>query len=157
MSSHSPAFSNTRFGREHLALNSTYINYKICCLENLHAFCLRIFWFFNLKNDIFQGTLPSIIWQLGWEGIWGIMDGYMYMYGWVPLLSTWNYHNIVNSLSNIKLRFFFLNQYKNGVFKNVWNWVLLIDIIHIKKTTFFIIITLRMRIIFFTDSYVSPP
>ena len=32
------------------------------------------------------------------------------------------------------------------------------DIIHIKKTPFFIIITLRMGIIFFfTDSYVSPP
>ena len=29
--------------------------------------------------------------------------GYMYMYDWVPLLSTWNYHNIVNQLfSNIK-------------------------------------------------------
>ena len=23
-------------------------------------------------------------------------EGYTYMYGWVPLLSTWNYHNIVN-------------------------------------------------------------
>ena len=23
-------------------------------------------------------------------------NGYMYMYGWVPLLSTWNYHNIAN-------------------------------------------------------------
>ena len=30
-------------------------------------------------------------------------NGYMYMYGWAPLLSTWNYHNIVNQLySNIK-------------------------------------------------------
>ena len=30
-------------------------------------------------------------------------NGYMYMYGWVPLLSTWNYPNIVNWLySNIK-------------------------------------------------------
>ena len=25
-------------------------------------------------------------------------SGYMYMYGWVPLLSTWNYHNIVTWL-----------------------------------------------------------
>ena len=25
-------------------------------------------------------------------------NGYMYMYGWVPSLSTWNYHNIVNRL-----------------------------------------------------------
>ena len=30
-------------------------------------------------------------------------NGYMYMYGWVPLLPTWNNHNIVNRLySNIK-------------------------------------------------------
>ena len=25
-------------------------------------------------------------------------NGYMYMYGWVSLLSTWNYHNTVNPL-----------------------------------------------------------
>ena len=25
-------------------------------------------------------------------------NGYMYMYGWVLLLSTWNYHNIVNQI-----------------------------------------------------------
>ena len=25
-------------------------------------------------------------------------NGYMYMYDWVPLLSTWNYHNFVNQL-----------------------------------------------------------
>ena len=25
-------------------------------------------------------------------------NGYMYMYGWVPLLFTWNYHNIANQL-----------------------------------------------------------
>ena len=37
-----------------------------------------------------------------WEGSFG-ENGYMYMYTWVPLLSTWNYHNIVNWLySNIK-------------------------------------------------------
>ena len=29
-----------------------------------------------------------------WEGSLG-KNGYMYIYGWVPLLSTWNYHNIV--------------------------------------------------------------
>ena len=77
-------FSNTRFGREHLGLNSSCINYKICCLENLHtfSFCLRIFWFFNLKNDIFQGTLPSIIWQLGWEGNLGA-NGWIHVYVWL--------------------------------------------------------------------------
>ena len=37
------------------------------------------------------------MWQPGWEGSLG-ESGYMYMYGWVPLLSTWNYLNIVNHL-----------------------------------------------------------
>ena len=36
--------------------------------------------------------------------LWSILyaslgeSGYMYMYGWVPSLITWNYHNIVNWL-----------------------------------------------------------
>ena len=34
------------------------------------------------------------MWQPGWEKLWGRMD----MYGWVPLLFTWNYHNTVDSL-----------------------------------------------------------
>ena len=35
----------------------------------------------------------------------GEFGEYMYMYGWIPLLSTWNYHNIVNWLySNKKLK-----------------------------------------------------
>ena len=35
-------------------------------------------------------------------------NGYMYMYGRVPLLSTLNYHSIVKSAnSNIKLKAFF--------------------------------------------------
>ena len=34
---------------------------------------------------------------------------YMHMYGWIRLLSTWNYHNTVNQLYfNIKLNVFFL-------------------------------------------------
>ena len=44
-----------------------------------------------------QGHLLHVIWQPGWEGSLG-KNGYMYMYGWVPLLFTWNYHNIVNWL-----------------------------------------------------------
>ena len=47
-------------------------------------------------------TIPSLnsaqcyvaVWMGGEFG----EDGYMYMYGWVPLLSTWNYHNTVNRL-----------------------------------------------------------
>ena len=32
-------------------------------------------------------------------------NGYMYMYGWGPLLCTWNYRNIVNWVySNIKFK-----------------------------------------------------
>ena len=44
-----------------------------------------------------QGTVLSVMWQPGWKGRLG-EDGYMYMYGWVPWLFTWNYHNIVNWL-----------------------------------------------------------
>ena len=33
----------------------------------------------------------------GWEESLG-ETGYMYMYGWVPSLFTWNYHNTVNQL-----------------------------------------------------------
>ena len=35
--------------------------------------------------------------SLDGKGVWG-ENGYMYMYDWVPLLSTWNYHNIVKQL-----------------------------------------------------------
>ena len=51
-----------------------------------------------------HGTLLNVMWQPAWEGAWE-ENGYMYMYGWVPLLSTWNYYNIVNQLySNIKFK-----------------------------------------------------
>ena len=37
------------------------------------------------------------------DGSGVLENGYMYMYGWVHFLSTWNYHNNVNQLySNIK-------------------------------------------------------
>ena len=50
-----------------------------------------------------QGTLLTVTWQPGWEGSLG-KNGYLYMYGWVHLQSTWNYHNTVNCLhSNTKL------------------------------------------------------
>ena len=35
--------------------------------------------------------------QPGWEGSLG-ENGYVCLHSWVPLLSTWNYHNIVNWL-----------------------------------------------------------
>ena len=42
-------------------------------------------------------TLLNVMWQPGWVRSLG-ENGYMYMYGWVPLLFTWNHHNIVNQL-----------------------------------------------------------
>ena len=37
------------------------------------------------------------MWQPGWEEGLG-ENGYVYTYGWVPSLFTWNYYNIVNQL-----------------------------------------------------------
>ena len=49
-----------------------------------------------------HGTLLNVTWQPGWETSLE-ENGYMYIYGWVPLPSTWNYHNIANWLySTIK-------------------------------------------------------
>ena len=39
-------------------------------------------------------TLLNAKWKSGWESSLG-ENGYMYIYGWVPSLFTWNYHNIV--------------------------------------------------------------
>ena len=52
---------------------------------------------------IAQGTLLNVMWQPGWEGSLRV---WIHAYeSWVPLLSTRNYHNIVNLLySNIKLK-----------------------------------------------------
>ena len=44
-----------------------------------------------------QGTLLGIMCQAGWKGGWG-ENGSMYVYGWVPLLFTSNYHNVVHRL-----------------------------------------------------------
>ena len=50
-----------------------------------------------------QGQLSIDQKVLLWMGGEFGRNGYMYMYGWVPLLLTWNYHNIVNWLySNTK-------------------------------------------------------
>ena len=50
---------------------------------------------------ITQGTLLRVMWQPGWGEVWE--NRYMYVYGLDPLLSTGNYHNIVNWLcSNIR-------------------------------------------------------
>ena len=44
-----------------------------------------------------HGTVLNIMWQPGHKGSFG-ENGYVYMYGWVPLLSIWNYHSVVNWL-----------------------------------------------------------
>ena len=48
-------------------------------------------------NCTAYGTQLNVIWQPGWEGSLG-ENGYLNKNGWVPLLSTWNYHNIANWL-----------------------------------------------------------
>ena len=51
-----------------------------------------------------HGTLPSVMWQPGWEGSLS-ENGYMHSYGWVPSLFTWNHGSIVNWLfPNTKLK-----------------------------------------------------
>ena len=51
----------------------------------------------NQQKPIVQqhGTLLDIMCQPGWEGGLGENE-FKYMYGWVPSLFTWNFHNIVN-------------------------------------------------------------
>ena len=69
-----------------------------------------------------QGTLLNVMmWQLGRGGQFGGEWIHVYMYGWVPLLSTGKYHNIVNQpYSNIKY-FFFLK--KKSLFLPSYVWL----------------------------------
>ena len=58
-------------------------------------------------RTIYHRTLLIVMWQPGLKGSLG-ENGYIYLHGWVPLLSTWSYHNIVNQLhSDIKQKVFF--------------------------------------------------
>ena len=62
----------------------------------------NIRWITNKGLLYSVGNLLDVMRKPGWEGSLG-EDGHMFMYGWVPLLSIWNYHNIVSWLySNIK-------------------------------------------------------
>ena len=54
---------------------------------------LYLKWIAN-KDLRAQGTLLNAMWQPGWEGSVA-EEGYMCVCVWVPLLLTWNYHNIV--------------------------------------------------------------
>ena len=50
-----------------------------------------------------QGTPLNVKWQPRWERSCG--GEWIHVYDWVPLLSTWSYHNIVNQLySNMKYK-----------------------------------------------------
>ena len=55
----------------------------------------------NKHHCVAQETLFNVIWQPGWEGSLG-ENGYMYVYGRVSSLFTWNYLNMVNELYEIK-------------------------------------------------------
>ena len=54
-------------------------------------------WLTNMICCIAQGTLPSILWSSVWEKNLK-KKGFMYMYNWITLLYSSNYHNIVNQL-----------------------------------------------------------
>ena len=38
-------------------------------------------------------TLLNVMWQPGWDGSLKENE-YIYIYGWIPSLFTWSYHNI---------------------------------------------------------------
>ena len=58
--------------------------------------CLK----WRTNKALLQSTWNSAqCYVAAWKGGEFGEDGYMYVYGWVPLLLTWNYHNIVNWLS----------------------------------------------------------
>ena len=55
-------------------------------------------WITTKTYCVAHGTQFSDIRQPRWDGSPG-ENGYMYMYGWVSSLFTWNRHNIVNQLN----------------------------------------------------------
>ena len=48
-----------------------------------------------ITNKDLHMKLLNVMWQPGWEGSLG-ENGYVHMYGRIPFLFTWSYHNIVN-------------------------------------------------------------
>ena len=58
---------------------------------------LYLKWITNKDPQYSTGTLLNAMWQPECEGSLG-ENGYMYMYGWAPLLSTWVCHNAGNRL-----------------------------------------------------------
>ena len=78
----------------------TLLTLKIHWTKGYPAFC---FCSKDLPKFNAHRPLLSVMRQPGWEGSLG-ENGYIYMYGWAPLLSTWNYHNIVNWLYPIQTK-----------------------------------------------------
>ena len=71
---------------------------------------------------IAHGTLLNVMCQPGWERSLG-ENRYMCMYGWVPSLFTWNYHNFVNWLCpNTKQKSLKFEKNKNK--KYIWPFYL---------------------------------
>lgn len=56
-----------------------------------------------------QRALLSVLWWPGWEGSLGEEWIHVCVCGWVPSLSTWNYHNI-GYIPQYKIRDFFSNK-----------------------------------------------
>ena len=69
----------------------------------IHRYPLLYFKWITNKDLLFSTRNSAQCYVAAWMGEELGKNGYMYMYSWVTLLHTWNYHNIVNWLySNIK-------------------------------------------------------
>ena len=62
-----------------------------------HSSLLYLKWVINKTLLYSTGNFVQCMWQPGYKKSVR-KTGYMYIYGWVPLLSFWNYHNFVNWL-----------------------------------------------------------
>ena len=62
----------------------------------LHMYTLLYLkWMTNKDLLVWHMELCSMLWQAGCKGSLG-ENGYMCIRGWIPLLFTWNYPNIIN-------------------------------------------------------------
>ena len=61
---------------------------------NMHTL---LYWIWITNKVLLYSTLLNVIWQSRWKGNLR-ENGCMYTSAWVPLLSTWNYHNTGNKL-----------------------------------------------------------
>ena len=73
-------------------------------LKSLRLTCTRYYILSGWPTRTYwiaHGTLLNVMRQYGWNGNLE-KYGRTYMHGWVPVLFTWNHHNIINQLySNI--------------------------------------------------------